>query len=165
MKITIQYFDGCPHWKLADERVRHVLGDFSSDDVTLEYQFIDSPETADQLGFHGSPTILIDGLDPFITGVEQVGMTCRVFRTEDGVEAGCCVPGGPVTICVGPRLPEPASAPSPGGRRATVNALLFGLAPGGVCLVGRSPGRRWALTPPFHPYPTASLRRQTPPGG
>jgi len=86
MKITIQYFDGCPHWKLADERVRHVIGDFASDDVTLEYQFIDSPETADQLGFHGSPTILIDGLDPFITGVEQVGMSCRVFRTEDGIQ-------------------------------------------------------------------------------
>ena len=32
------------------------------------------------------------------------------------------------------------------------NALLFGLAPRGVCLAGRSPGRRWALTPPFHPY-------------
>ena len=86
MKITIQYFDGCPHWKLADKRVRHILGDISSDDVTLEYQFIDSPETADQLGFHGSPTILIDGLDPFITGNEQVGMSCRVFRTEDGIQ-------------------------------------------------------------------------------
>ena len=86
MKITIQYFDGCPHWKLADERVRHVLRDFSGDDVTVEYQFIDSPETADQVGFHGSPTILIDGRDPFITGIEQVGMSCRVFRTEDGIQ-------------------------------------------------------------------------------
>ena len=27
---------------------------------------------------------------------------------------------------------------------------LFDLAPGGVYLAGRSPGRRWALTPPFH---------------
>ena len=86
MKITIQYFDGCPHWKLADERVRNVLGDLSRDDVALEYQFIDSPATADQLGFHGSPTILIDGWDPFVTGVEQVGMSCRVFRTEDGIQ-------------------------------------------------------------------------------
>ena len=86
MKITIQYFDGCPHWKLADERVRHVLRDFSGDDATVEYQFIDSPETADQVGFHGSPTILIDGRDPFITGIEQVGMSCRVFRTEDGIQ-------------------------------------------------------------------------------
>src|SRR5262249_33485917 len=38
----------------------------------------------------------------------------------------------------------------PGRRRAGV-ALLFGLAPSGVYLAGRSPGRRWALTPPFHP--------------
>src|SRR5260370_34996881 len=86
MKITIQYFDECPHWKLADERVRHVLGDFSSDDVMLEYQFIDSPETADQLGFHGSPTILIDGLDPFLTGAEQWGMSCPLCETEDGIQ-------------------------------------------------------------------------------
>ena len=27
---------------------------------------------------------------------------------------------------------------------------LFDLAPGGVYRAGRSPGRRWALTPPFH---------------
>jgi hypothetical protein len=86
MKITIQYFEGCPHWKLADERVRHVLKDVSADDVTLEYQFIDSPETADRLGFLGSPTILIDGRDPFVTGTEQAGMSCRVFRTEAGVQ-------------------------------------------------------------------------------
>ena len=86
MKITIQYFDECPHWKLADERVRHVLRDFSGDDVTVEYQFIDSPETADEVRFHGSPTIHIDGRDPFITGVEQVGMSCRVFRTDDGIQ-------------------------------------------------------------------------------
>lgn len=86
MKITIQYFEGCPHWKLADDRVRHVLQDVSGDDVTVEYQVIDAPETADRLGFHGSPTILVDGRDPFIAGVEQVGMSCRVFRTEDGVQ-------------------------------------------------------------------------------
>src|SRR2546428_3138320 len=72
---------------------------------------------------------------------------------------------GTVTICLRRRLPDASSDRYPRARRATVNALLFGLAPGGVCLVGRSPGRRWALTPPFHPYPTASLRRQTPPGG
>src|SRR5260370_39385952 len=86
MKITIQCFAGCPHWKVAGERVRHVVREFSRDDVTLEYQLIDSPEAPDQLGFHGSPTILIDGRDPFLTGIEQVGMSCRVFRTEDGIQ-------------------------------------------------------------------------------
>ena len=86
MKVTIQYFDGCPHWKLADERLRRVLEGMSAGDVTLDYELIDSPETAERVGFHGSPTILIDGRDPFVTGIEQVGMSCRVFRTEDGIQ-------------------------------------------------------------------------------
>jgi hypothetical protein len=86
MKVTIQYFDGCPHWKLADQRVRKVLGSLSRADVVLEYQRIDSPETAERVGFHGSPTILIDGRDPFPSDGEPVGMTCRVFTTEDGTQ-------------------------------------------------------------------------------
>src|SRR5438445_13198322 len=86
MKVTIQYSEGCPHWKLADERVRKILRGLSPDDVMLEYQLIDSPETAERLRFHGSPTILSDARDPFATGIEPVGMTCRVFRTEVGVQ-------------------------------------------------------------------------------
>ena len=86
MKVTIQYFDGCPHWKLADERVRRVLEGVSTGEVTLEYELIDSPESAERVGFHGSPTILVDGRDLFVTGIEQVGMSCRVFRTEDGIQ-------------------------------------------------------------------------------
>src|SRR5712671_7049127 len=69
------------------------------------------------------------------------------------------------TICLRRRLPGASSDRYPRARRAAVSALLFGLAPGGVCLAGRSPGRRWALTPPFHPYLTATLRRSSRPGG
>jgi hypothetical protein len=65
VEITHEDHDSVLRWVLALEaRGRAgpaLLGDFSGDDVILEYQFIDSPETADQLGFHGSPTILIDG--------------------------------------------------------------------------------------------------------
>ena len=84
MKVTIQYFDGCPHWRLADERVRAVLLALRRSDVKVEHQLIDSPSTAERVGFRGSPTILIDGLDPFATGTEPVGMSCRVYRTEQG---------------------------------------------------------------------------------
>lgn len=86
MRVTIQYFEGCPHWRLADERVRKVLGPGPQDDVEVEYQLIDSPEQAQRVGFHGSPTILVDGHDPFATGEEPIGLTCRVFRTERGPE-------------------------------------------------------------------------------
>ncbi len=86
MKITIQYFEGCPHWRLADERVRNVLRDIDPGDAVLDHQLIDSPETAARVGFHGSPTILVDGQDPFATGNEPVGMSCRVFSTEVGAQ-------------------------------------------------------------------------------
>lgn len=86
MRVTIQYFDGCPHWKLADERVRRVLKGAATDEVTLEYELIDSPVKAERIGFRGSPTILVDGVDPFVTGDEPIGLTCRVFRTEAGAE-------------------------------------------------------------------------------
>src|SRR5438874_1035085 len=70
-----------------------------------------------------------------------------------------------VTICLRRRLPGASSDRYPRTGRAAVDVLLFGLAPGGVYLAGRSPGRRWALTPPFHPYLTAPLRRSTLSGG
>jgi hypothetical protein len=86
MKITVQYFDGCPHWKLADRRLAAVLQAFDRDKFTLEYQLIESPEMAERVGFRGSPTILIDGRDPFASGAEPIGMSCRVFRTELGAQ-------------------------------------------------------------------------------
>ena len=86
MRVTIQYCEGCPNWKLADERVQSVLRGLSRGDVKVERQLIDSAETAERVGFHGSPTILVDGRDPFATGAEPVGMTCRVYPTDEGAQ-------------------------------------------------------------------------------
>ncbi len=35
--------------------------------------------------FRGSPTVLVDGWDPFLDPASPVGLSCRVYRTEDGV--------------------------------------------------------------------------------
>lgn len=86
MRVTIQYFDGCPHWKLADQRLRKVLTGAPGGDVTVDYELINSPETAARVGFRGSPTILVNGQDPFVSGDEPIGLTCRVFRTEAGAD-------------------------------------------------------------------------------
>ena len=84
LRVTIQYFEGCPHWRVADERVRKVLAGLSRSDVQIEHQLIESEDEAERVGFHGSPTILLDGRDPFATGNEQVGLACRVYPTEEG---------------------------------------------------------------------------------
>ncbi len=62
-------------------------------------------------------------------------------------------PGGdghPSTPTVTRRLQRSTRVP-PDEQPVDVNIrTLLDLAPGGVYLAGRSPGRRWALTPPFH---------------
>ena len=61
-----------------------MLRDLSIPDVKVDHELIESPEHATRVGFHGSPTILVDGRDPFATGAEPHGMTCRVYVTDEG---------------------------------------------------------------------------------
>jgi hypothetical protein len=58
-----------------------------------------------------------------------------------------------MTIHLALMLPSGSSDQPEGHWPSTLIALLFGLAPGGVCSASQSPGCWWALTPPFHPYP------------
>lgn len=85
-RIVIQYFAGCPHWQLADERIRTALGGttLGRDDVSIDHQSIETPEDAERLRFAGSPTLLIDGIDPFAAPHQPIGLTCRVYQTPDG---------------------------------------------------------------------------------
>jgi len=42
-------------------------------------------EDAQRLGMHGSPTILVNGSDPF-PSEDDPSVACRLYRTADGVE-------------------------------------------------------------------------------
>lgn len=54
-------------------------------DITVDYERIDSPEEADVFGFRGSPTVLVDGADPFCDEHTPVGLACRFYETEQGL--------------------------------------------------------------------------------
>lgn len=82
MKITIQSFDGCPNRELLVQRLAEALHGRS--DATISHQDVETPEDAARLGFHGSPTVLIDGVDPFAEEHAPVGLACRVYQTPDG---------------------------------------------------------------------------------
>ena len=86
MKITIQFFDGCPHWKLAEQRLLHAMSDLAREDVEITYQRVDSPEDAERLAFHGSPTFLVGGRDVFARREMDVNFGCRVYETEEGTQ-------------------------------------------------------------------------------
>ena len=46
---------------------------------------VETLEEAERVGFHGSPSILVDGVDVFAEPDAGVGLSCRVFRTPDGL--------------------------------------------------------------------------------
>jgi hypothetical protein len=83
MEIQFLYFDDCPNWHTAHERLGDVVGDLV-DAPVVEMVAVTSPAHAQELGFRGSPTILVDGQDVFAKGDEPVGMSCRVYQTPDG---------------------------------------------------------------------------------
>lgn len=84
MDVTLLYFDGCPSWRTTDRRLRELADELGFD---LDYRKVETPEAAQQLSFRGSPTVLVDGRDPFAQGDEPVGLSCRIYQTPDGPAA------------------------------------------------------------------------------
>ncbi len=86
MKITIQFSEGCPHLKLAEDRLRQAIADLGREGVEVIYQRIDSPGDAERLDFHGSPTFLVNGRDPFAGREVPASFGCRIYQTEEGTQ-------------------------------------------------------------------------------
>ena len=84
--MTLLYFEDCPNWRLAEARLHQVLVELGRDSSVLGYQLVTSPEQAEALGFRGSPTIVVDGRDPFADPSDPVGLSCRLYRGAGGVE-------------------------------------------------------------------------------
>lgn len=82
VSITLQYFDGCPHWKQAERDLQEAI-DLVGVDANISYQKVASQGEAERLMFRGSPTVLISGRDPFADPSAPVGLSCRIFRTGE----------------------------------------------------------------------------------
>lgn len=62
VKLEFQYFEGCPnHKKLSDNLQEAIKG--LEDKIELKKVLVEVEEKAKQIGFRGSPTLLIDGED------------------------------------------------------------------------------------------------------
>lgn len=83
--IEFLYFEGCPNAATAEERLRDAMSQVGRSEVVVNRIKVDSPEHAEALGFTGSPTVRLDGRDPFATGNEGVGFACRVYAGPEGM--------------------------------------------------------------------------------
>jgi len=82
MDITLLYFEDCPNWKAVDERLTLLATERPA--ITVAHQLVETPVQADRVGFLGSPSIQVEGVDVFAEPGARVGLTCRLYPTPDG---------------------------------------------------------------------------------
>jgi hypothetical protein len=77
---------GCPNAPVLQDRLEAVLDERAGD--SLSHEVISDEGEAAMLGMHGSPTLLIDGVDPFAEPGQAPTMSCRLYRDENGQPSG-----------------------------------------------------------------------------
>jgi hypothetical protein len=84
-EIELLWWAGCPSTERALAELRSALRELGLDGTELKVTEIKTDEDADDAGFLGSPTILIDGRDLVPAGPDDaIGLSCRVYRRRDG---------------------------------------------------------------------------------
>jgi hypothetical protein len=84
MDVELLYFEDCPNWQTTDQRLSELAAEGGFE---LRHRLVTTPEEARAAGFRGSPTILIDGRDPFASGGEPFSFSCRMYQTPEGPAA------------------------------------------------------------------------------
>ncbi len=83
MHITIRHTADCPNVASAEQNVRAALVAVGKE-ARIQRELVESVEDAERLDFRGSPTILLDGVDPFEVREGPAALACRLYQTPDG---------------------------------------------------------------------------------
>ena len=84
--VTIVHTPGCPHVAVLNERLATALSRVGGTPLHVTLEEITDPDDAVRRGFHGSPALLVDGVDAFAGPDAPTGFACRTYRTETGIE-------------------------------------------------------------------------------
>ena len=85
MEITLQYFEGCPNWKVADQHINELVQEFP--EITVSRHLVDTVEEAELVGFSGSPSILFDGVDPLPRRMHRLGLHAAAMSPRMALRA------------------------------------------------------------------------------
>ena len=82
MTLQILHIPGCPGVALLLDRLTEVVPDRVA--AGVEVVVVREQPDAERLGMCGSPTLLVDGADPFADGARLPSLSCRLFVGADG---------------------------------------------------------------------------------
>jgi hypothetical protein len=86
MRIEVLTVPDCPNAPVLEHRLAEVLS--GREDVHVQRRVVTTAAQAGQLGMHGSPTVLVDGRDPFAEPGAATSISCRLYRAADGSVQG-----------------------------------------------------------------------------
>jgi hypothetical protein len=86
MKLQILHVPDCPNTAVLAARLDEVLTGRA--DIAVEQVDVADQDVAAALGMTGSPTLLVDGNDPFAVPGVSASMSCRLYVDETGVVSG-----------------------------------------------------------------------------
>ena len=109
MDLMLLTVPDCPNAAGFEQRLAAALA--GRPDAVVRRREVASEREAAQAGMHGSPTLLINGVDPFAAPGQAPGLACRLYRDAAGRAAGA------PTVKALRRALDPASARGQAGNR------------------------------------------------
>ena len=86
MQLMVLAVPECPNAPVLGDRLAAALDGRAG--VSVSQQVISDEGEAARWGMHGSPTLLIDGVDPFAGPGQPPSMSCRLYRDDTGHVTG-----------------------------------------------------------------------------
>jgi hypothetical protein len=85
MTVELLVWSGCPSHGDARDRLRRTLDGIGQGQAAISEIWVESEERAAELGFVGSPTVRVDGVEVIpVPEDSPTGLTCRVYVTRGG---------------------------------------------------------------------------------
>ncbi|MET9514691.1 organomercurial lyase [Streptomyces sp. NPDC002994] len=86
MELTVLAVPECPLAEVLRGRLAEVLA--GRGDVQVAWREVSGEGEAVRLGMHGSPTLLVNGADPFAREGETASLSCRLYGPEQDAVTG-----------------------------------------------------------------------------
>ncbi len=124
MQITVLAVPDCPNARVAAGRITAAL---AGRPASVELVEVTGEAEAARLGMTGSPTILLDGVDPFAAAGAVPSVSCRIYRGPAGAADGAPSVQDLTAALSAAGLPgtagdEGCEADTPAGRTGQVSA-------------------------------------------
>jgi hypothetical protein len=130
MKIEVLYLDDCPNHRPTIEQIKRLV---EQKKLRAEISEVKVETTSGGTAFHGSPTVLIDGVDIEPPGsARDIGVTCRLYN-DDGRASGV-PPPGVLEDAIMQAASREEYLSGHGAFAAPLAAVLSALAAGSCCL-------------------------------